>query len=134
MILVSITFRRRRRLEIGLLPLLAWLATTVLLMATFAYLVPSLLTIAMTGSVVAAGALVARPGLRSLRLSLAMSVVVIAIGIAYRAGPTSGFQEVNASICVLAAATAVLSAIDLLRASRGGSVPGHATTDVRGGW
>jgi hypothetical protein len=79
-----------------------WLGSALVILFMFGFYVPSILTVAGLLSVLNAYLLGMRRGVAAVACSMVSSPVVVLIALAYRAGPTSGFQIPNAVLLVLA--------------------------------
>jgi hypothetical protein len=94
-----------------------WLGSALVVLFMFGFYVPSILTVAGLLSILNAYLLGMRQSLAAVVCSVVSSPVVVLIALAYRAGPTSGFQIPNAVLLVLATGGGLCS-IGLLLLSR----------------
>lgn len=96
--------------------LAAWACIALTVIFAFGFYVPSLMTIVGLLSLMNLYWTGTRPGHNAARISALSAAATGAIAVAYRAGPTSGFQEVNL-ILLLAAVIAFALSIVLARRS-----------------
>ena len=81
-------------------PCVLWLVTLATLLAMFAFVVPTLLTVAGLAAFVGFVATARGHERRELTVSSVAAIVVTVVGIAFRAGPTTGIELPNAILIV----------------------------------